>query len=194
MTRSVGTERSYFESLYADAADPWRFETSWYEQRKYLLTVAALPNDRYRRAVEPGCANGVLSAMLADRCDELFSFDFIEGAVDRASVRLADRPHVHVFTASFPDYWPDGTGDLVVWSEVTYYLSDVGWESAVEGMERWLEPGGTLVSVHYTGETDYPLHGADIGRRLDTVDFLQRQVTLIDGEFDLGVWRRRAAE
>ena len=61
---------AYFEEIYSRAEDPWHFETSWYERRKYELTMAALPRERYRRAFEPGCANGALTERLASRCDE----------------------------------------------------------------------------------------------------------------------------
>ena len=39
MTLAAG----YFDRLYAADPDPWGFTSRWYEQRKYALTVAALP-------------------------------------------------------------------------------------------------------------------------------------------------------
>ena len=36
--------------------------TRWYEQRKYAVTLAALPQRRYATAYEPGCSIGVLTA------------------------------------------------------------------------------------------------------------------------------------
>jgi len=189
--RFIGTHLSYFETMYGSDADPWQFETSWYEHRKYSLTMAALPQQRYRRAVEPGCANGALTERLAERCNELVAFDFVEATVARARSRMAPQPNVQVLEAAFPEHWPSGTGDLVVWSEVAYYLSDPGWECATSGLQRWLEPGGTLVAVHYTGETNYPMSGAEVGYRLDHTGFLKRVTTLDDQLFTLGVWQRR---
>ncbi|MFE7421819.1 hypothetical protein [Rhodococcus sp. NPDC057529] len=61
---------SYFDAMYAASPDPWGFGDRWYEQRKYALTLAALPRPRYRRAFEPGCSIGILTAALAHRCDE----------------------------------------------------------------------------------------------------------------------------
>lgn len=186
------TGRSYFESMYGSDSDPWQFDTSWYEARKYALTLAALPQPHYRRAIEPGCAHGTLTEQLADRCDELISFDFIDEVVERARRRLADRPHVHVLNETFPGYWPSGTGDLVVWSEVAYYTADPSWQSAVAGLDRWLEPGGTLIAVHYTGATNYAVSGTEVRRRIDDIGFLERVTMLEDQSFELGVWQRRA--
>ena len=65
----TSTSRSYFEQMYRDHPDPWEFESSLYEQRKYAVTVASLPRSRYRSAYEPGCSIGVLTELLATRCD-----------------------------------------------------------------------------------------------------------------------------
>ncbi len=42
--------RGYFDKLYGDNPDPWKFETSEYEANKYAATIAALPKQRYRSA------------------------------------------------------------------------------------------------------------------------------------------------
>ena len=189
---SLGPE--YFERLYESHEDPWHIDTSWYEQRKHQLTVAALPRKRYHRVVEPGCSTGALTALLADRCDEVFAFDFVECAVDAAQTTIGHRDHVHVLNARFPDYWPYGVGDLVVWSGIAYYLTDVGWDAAIAGLDSWLEPGGHLVAVHDTGPTEHPRPGSSVARQLDHLDFLERQVALVDEHFELGVWSRRPRE
>lgn len=184
----------FFQRLYEQEGDPWHVDVSWYEQRKHQLTVAALPRWRYHRAMEPGCSTGALTELLAPRCDELFAFDIVDQAVQRARERTQDLDHVHVLNATFPDYLPYGTGDLVVWSEIAYYLSDVGWDSAIAGLDSWLDTGGHLVTVHYTADDEKQRHGASIGRRLDELDFLERTAGLVDEHFDLGVWVRRPRE
>ena len=182
--------RAYFESMYSGSDDPWGFDERWYERRKYALTMAALPRQRYRSGFEPGCANGALTELLADRCDRLVAAELVDAVAVRARRRLADRTHVEVLTGTFPGLWPVGSGDLVVWSEVAYYLTDVGAAAAVEGLERWLAPGGDVIAVHYTGATNYPRRGDEIGSWLDGVEFLDRLVSHRDEQFDLGVWRR----
>ena len=41
----------YFDDVYAASADPWRMAERWYEQRKYSITMAMLP-DRTLRVLE----------------------------------------------------------------------------------------------------------------------------------------------
>lgn len=186
------TALSYFEDMYATDDDPWHFETSRYERRKYAITLASLPEDRYHRALEAGCANGSLTSSLASFCDRLHAFDFYEPAVRRAQQRTSTLPHVSVVQAQYPDHWP-GPVDLVVWSEVAYYLNDADAARAIRGLDRYLATGGDLVCVHYTGATNYPRPGSDIGPWLDDVGFIERIVTHDDRDFTLGIWRRCSA-
>ena len=118
----TSTSRSYFEEMYRNHADPWEFESSLYEQRKYAVTVASLPRSRYRSAYEPGCSVGVLTELLATRCDRLLSSDIIPSALLRAEARLRRRPHVWFQERSIPDQWPPGPFDLVVLSEIAVLL------------------------------------------------------------------------
>jgi protein-L-isoaspartate O-methyltransferase len=90
----VSTPIGYFEDMYARNPDPWSFETRWYEERKHALTVDALAQRRYRSAFEPGCSTGMLTSLLAARCDHLLAVDAIEACT--AAKRVADRPHVTV--------------------------------------------------------------------------------------------------
>jgi SAM-dependent methyltransferase len=156
----------YFENVYAGAEDPWDFETSWYEQRKYALTLAALPKRRYRRVFEPGCSNGALTRALAERCDELVALEPVASVAGRAADRLAPQPHVAVRVGVIPDDWPEGRFDLVVLSEVGYYLTSAGLDAVADRLPATLDTGGHVVAVHWTGPTDYPLPGRDVHDRL----------------------------
>ena len=193
VTPTAAMPHDYFRDMYGGSPDPWGFDDRWYEQRKFAITMACLPTPRYRRALEPGCSNGALTERLAQRCDELVAFDFVDEAVRRCRDRTASNLGVEVRCESFPDFWPEGHGDLVVWSEVAYYLSDEQADSSLAGLERWLEVGGNLVAVHYTGDTNYPRRGSDIVPWLDSVAFLERRCHHVDDQFELGVWERLAS-
>lgn len=95
----------YFEEMYATSEDPWGFESSAYEQRKYAITVASLGRERYQRAFEPGCASGVLTARLAERCDQIVAWELMPTIAARARARLGDLSHVSIENASLPERW-----------------------------------------------------------------------------------------
>lgn len=190
MARDVMLDTGYFESVYADSNDPWGFQTRWYERRKYDLTLAALPKPRYRRAFEPGCSIGVFSEGLAARCDELISCDLVPRIANAARERLARFPGARVETGGIPGYWPTGSFDLVVFSEVGYYLGAPGLAKALDRAVARLEPGGHLVSVHYTGSTDYPLTGDVVQSTVADLPGFEGVCALEDREFSLLVMQR----
>jgi hypothetical protein len=185
------TTIEYFERMY-EVPDPWGYETSSYEQRKYAVTVASLPNLRYRRAFEPGCSIGVLTEHLAVRCDELVSWDFHPPSVARAQDRVAALPHVRVAHGQVPGAWPAGSFDLVVLSEVAYYLGDGELAELGDRVAGSVEPGGHVVLVHWRGETDYPQTGDGVHERWRLDDRFEGVVEHREADFLLDVVRRRA--
>lgn len=162
---SASLPASYFDDCYAGDPDPWRFATSPYEQEKYAATLDALPRARYASALEVGCSIGVLTEALAERCDTLFGIDLAERALDQARVRCERLLHVCFERAQVPDQWPDGSFDLILLSEVVYFLDLVDVERLVARVRGCLRTGGEVVLVHWTGETHYPLSGDEAADR-----------------------------
>lgn len=150
----------YFARMYAVDDDPWGFRTRWYEERKRAVTLAALDRPRYRRGFEPGCSVGALTAGLVGRCDELLASDADPSAVATARTALADVSQVDVQQLSVPEDWPTGTFDLVVVSELGYYLDENALGELVDKVTSSLEPGGALLLCHWRHPVDdYPLTG-----------------------------------
>ncbi|WP_328316026.1 SAM-dependent methyltransferase [Streptomyces sp. NBC_00388] len=150
----MSTPASYFESMYRHASDPWHLAERWYEQRKYDLTVAALPRPRYRRAFEPACSVGELTLRLAGRCDALLACDRVASAAATAAQRTAGYSHVTVEHRVLPEEWPDGTFDLIVLSELLYYFDPAALDLLLRRSVASLEPGGTLIAVHWNHPAD----------------------------------------
>lgn len=150
----------WFDRLYAEDDDPWRFATSEYEWRKYERTLAALDGRRFARGLEVGCSVGVFTARLADRCDRLVAIDVSERALALAARRLADRTGVRLQRAAFPEQMPAGRWDLVVCSEILYYLDRPALELAAGRLADVLRAGGTVLAVHWRpATTTYPFTG-----------------------------------
>lgn len=150
---------AYFDALYARSPDPWSFETSEYELAKYQATLSALPHADYASALEIGCSIGVLTLMLAPRCKALLAMDPARRALERARARCAGQPHIRLVEGRVPEDFPNGIFDLILLSEVIYYLDadDVG--RLAERVTHAIAPGGNVELVHWVRETDYPLSG-----------------------------------
>ena len=150
---------AYFEALYERDPDPWRFESSRYEKDKYAATLAAIGDKKIPRAWEVGCSIGVFTEALASRCAALLAVDVADAALDRARRRCADRPHVSFQRMRIPDEWPEGRFDLIVFSEVLYFLSAYEVRLTARRAVAALTPYGRVVLVNWTGETGHALSG-----------------------------------
>ncbi len=150
---------TYFEEMYARDPDPWHFAQSPYEREKYAATLAALPRQRYATGLEVGCSIGVLTRQLAGRCDALLSLDVADAALERARARCADQPHVRFERRRVPGEWPDGRFDLILLSEVVYYLDGDDVRRLAARVNMAAAPGADILLVHWLGETHYPLSG-----------------------------------
>jgi trans-aconitate methyltransferase len=145
----VSVPDQHFIGMYLAKDDPWDLATKWHDQRKYAITVASLPRPRYRRCYEPGCSIGLLTRMLAPRCDEILAVDSVEAAVDQARAAVREFPRVRVERATLPADLPDAMFDLIVVGDLLYYLSADDLEAVLDGLVKRLEPDGDIVAVHF---------------------------------------------
>ena len=150
----------YFARVYAESSDPWSFETSPYENAKYRATIEALGRRRFVSAFEIGCSVGVLTAMLAARCDRLLSVDINERALTAARERCANLSNVRFERLAFPHDVPAETFDGIIVSEVAYYWSDDDLARAIDVIAR-TGAGGTVELVHFLPRVDDYLRDGD---------------------------------
>ena len=154
-----------FEERFAAAEDPWGFASSPYEAAKYADTLEALGDRSFADGLELGCAIGVLTAQLARRCAHLDALDASPTALAAAARRTAGLA-VDLHELVLPerlDALPGGPWDLVVASEVLYYLGPELLGDLLDRLEARTVPGGLLVAVHWTGEAaSHPLSADDV--------------------------------
>lgn len=215
---------TYFDALYSDNTDPWEYQTRWYEKRKRDMCLAVLPQAQYGNAVELGCGNGVFSELLARRCQDLVSMDGNNNAVQLAKQRLAGLSHVKVIQGIIPsalltleetllatyslseDSLSNGRlankspFDLIVISEILYYLSLKDIDTVIAWIKQNLAIDGTLICCHWRYPIDgFDMTGETVHQRLHQAfneDEKGQQATfthqskLIDTDFLLDVWQR----
>jgi hypothetical protein len=99
---------------------------------------------------------------LAPRCGELLATDVSRIAVERAQRRLAAHPNVRVERRTLPREMPDGPFDLIVCSDVLYYLPARRLRRTLRLLPRRLAPQGSIVSLHWLGEHGLPVSGDDV--------------------------------
>ena len=163
MTEPPPVRRSWgaatFDRLYAERPDPWDLTGSDYERAKYAATLAALPHRHFGAIFEAGCSIGVLTAQLASRCDRLLAVDFADAALAAAAKRCAGLDNIEFEKMQLPAVWPAGRFDLIVLSEVLYFLSPDDVAQAARRTVASLAPGGHALLVNWTGANDAPCTG-----------------------------------
>lgn len=153
----------FFERLYAGDRDPWSFETSPYERAKYAATIQALPERAISNALEIGCSIGVLTQQLAARADHVLGVDVSDEALRTARAR--EIPNATFERRELPEEMPHGPFDLIVASEVLYYLDAPALDTMLDAIAQQLD--GSLLAVHWRHPTEtYPLLGDEVHARL----------------------------
>jgi trans-aconitate methyltransferase len=191
----VTLDDGYFRERYAASPDPYGLTERWYEARKYALTVALLPKERYGAAFEPGCSVGVLTAMLAPRCESLLACDMVPDAVASARARTAGLPGVRVEQRAIPREWPLRSFDLIVFSELLYYFDDADLGQVLGLGIGSLHPGGQLLAVHWRHPApDHPRTGDEVHEDLATHAGLARLARYRDPDFTAEVYTRADAD
>lgn len=182
----------HFDAMFSGSDDPWHFQTRWYEARKRALTLACLPAARFASAYEPGCANAELSLALAPLCDRLLISDGSARAVALARERTAHLAHVEVRQAWLPDEWPEQSFDLIVVSEMAYYLDAAALDVLADRLRASLQPhasNATVLACHWRPRIEgCAMAGDEVHRRLADRLALPHLCGYIDADFRLDAW------
>nr|WIE93691.1 trifunctional glycosyltransferase/class I SAM-dependent methyltransferase/polysaccharide deacetylase [Mesorhizobium sp. WSM4875] len=143
-----GTDRTSFWNRRFATEDPWNYRSP-YEQEKYERQLEILPAGLIGRALELACAEGHFTRQLAPRVGHLTATDISSIAVERARARCSDQPNVDFGVLDFSAETLPGKMDLIVCSEVLYYLDDLAeLRRIAKKFVEALTPGGSLVSAH----------------------------------------------
>ncbi len=157
--------RAHLAALYKVADDPWNTHASDYEQGKFRQTVASLPRAMYRCGLEVGCGAGALTAHLAPRCDRVIAMDCTAAAlaVARARVRATN---VIFAEGAAPADWPAQTPDLVILSEVLYFLTEAESDDLAARITTGCAADCDVVLVNWLGDTGGLISGPKAADRL----------------------------
>lgn len=141
-------DRTSFWNRHFATEDPWNYGSP-YEQEKYERQLEILPAGPIGRALELACAEGHFTRQLAPRVGHLTATDISNVAVERARARCSDQPNVEFGVLDFSADTLPREMDLIVCSEVLYYLDDLAeLRRVARKLVEPLAPGGSLISAH----------------------------------------------
>jgi SAM-dependent methyltransferase len=181
-----------FERRYRRDGDPWGYRSSVYELDKYDATLNACGAGPFVSALELGGSIGVFSRRLARRCQALTTIDSSPTAVSAARAELADFPHARAIVGEIPAAIGPGDHDLVVASEILYYLDDDALTATLERLGDVLITGGRMVAVHWRPPgPERPQTAVAVHARLRSLPWLRAISDRSTGDYLLDVLERR---
>jgi len=185
----------YFEKLYADTKDPWNFESSIYEQKKYENTLEAIPLKKNKKALEIGCSNGVFTSHFAPRCEDLLAIDLSTAALETAQERCAEFSNCRFLEWDIAHGIPENNFEIIILSEVGYYFENEKLKAIFQEIVGTLVDEGILVMVHWTAYVpSYPLTGTQVHEvfREDHSDSFRLLEAKREDLYELEVWKKAA--
>lgn len=182
---------AFFDALYAENDNPWKFRSSGYEQARFQRILDALSGRKFRSALELGCSNGELTARLARRCTHVVAVDSSTVALESARRRCTRFPWVDFRRVVLPEDEELGQFDLIVFSELGYYFDP----TRLGIVARWLRgqwlAGGVLLACHWLGEWDGHSSSAAVVHETLAASFAPATAKrLACDDFILDVWER----
>ena len=181
-----------FEQRYQRECDPWGYRSSEYESVKYDATLRACGPGPFESAIELGGSIGVFSGLLAPRCRSLVTIDSAPTAVAAARRRLAGTPAVTAVLGSIPEAIPRRGYDLVVASEILYYLDAARLNETVAVLRECTRPGARCVAVHWRpAGPERPFDAAQVHELLRAQPWLAPLSSASTDDYLLDVLERR---
>lgn len=190
---------SYFDNLYTEKSDPWNFESSAYEQKKYTKTLEFLGDKKFENALELGCSIGVFTKKLAPRCTQLLAVDITEIALQKARERCQDLNQVTFKELDFSKDFPAGKFDLIVMAEVGYYLDNEKLHHLFAQYDKHLQNKGFLIMVHWTSYVpSYPQTGKEVHQKFiahnESVGMYNLIERYVHENYELLLWQKETVK
>jgi trans-aconitate methyltransferase len=143
-----------FEQKFRANIDPWNYTTSPFERYKRDVLVRACGCRTFGRGLELACAIGVTSRCLGQRCLRLLAVDSSLTALAEAKRRTRDSERITFRRAVLPNETPRGPFDLIVASEIAYYINQHALSQLLRKLEMALAPSGRIVVLNHTRQFD----------------------------------------
>lgn len=151
-----------FDQLHSVTADPWQLASSEYEVTKRHALLSALGSG-YHHTLEIGCSIGTLSAGLAEHSGQVTAIDASPTAIETARRRYGDRTTIDFQCLTVPFDWPEAQYDLVVLSEVGYFMAPAQLEQTLQLIHRSTDDIFTVALCHVRGEiADWPADAVSV--------------------------------
>ncbi|WP_443750139.1 glycosyltransferase [Asticcacaulis solisilvae] len=195
-------DATFWETWFA-RENPWRYDST-YEQRKYEQSLSLIDGLNVGDALELASAEGHFTAQLAPRVGRLLATDISATALKRTAERCEGFGNVATQVVDVLNDAIPGDKDLIVVSEMLYYLEDRGrLKTAAGKIAGALKPGGRILSAHAYlvsdapdkpgFDWDLPYGAATIADTFAATDGLMLEKSIQTDLYRVDLWRKGQA-
>lgn len=186
-----------FDDQYAITRSPFSLESADYERDKLEKMISFIPEHPIDRAIDYGCGIGDATIALSERAERLISVDSSRLALRMLSARLRARSlhNISLRRASLSEPWPiapSERAELIVASEVLYYLEPDELSLMIESFIRCLNRNAILITCHYRLHFhDRLVSNHEIHQSIASYDHMAISRSFRTDCYDLIAWMKR---
>ena len=148
MPKSPGYDS--FSQPYID-----RFEVPPHEQKKSERMRSLLGDRKFKRALDIGCGIGLMTRFFVNCCDQIYGVDLDPGKINYIRhvvpcgnhflFEVADLEKVDFCPEYVKDLFGENQFDLIIYTDVAYYLSESARKNVAKAIVEMLDPEGLLI-------------------------------------------------
>jgi 2-polyprenyl-3-methyl-5-hydroxy-6-metoxy-1,4-benzoquinol methylase len=133
---------------------------------------------------------------LAARCAKLLAVDISEKPLEIAKKRCGNQPQVTFKALDISKEFPGDTYDLIIISEVGYYLTEEKLLELYENCQKNSSNNGQILLVHWTGFVEeYPLSGREVHKLFEKYNskemVFSELAKITRPEYELVLWQKK---
>lgn len=136
-----------YDLAYRLRNDLFEIEGSEYEQHKLNRLIGVIRQRRYKTVLDVGCGIGILAEKISPFCQQIIGIDFSPKAISLAEKRCKNLENVSFLERDIRTFDFQGDYDLVIFSEVLYYLEDRFIERIVHRLKKNLPDSARIIIV-----------------------------------------------
>ena len=138
----------YFNKLFAQGADPWRYEGDSISERRKSLLLGLLPAAPVNHILEIGCASGWMTKDLSLRAKRVTAVDCSSVALSLAKERCEACSNIEFAGLDLLTDSIEGNFDFVVCAGVLNFFPRTTQKAICDKIVDSMQPGGRLLLEH----------------------------------------------
>jgi 2-polyprenyl-3-methyl-5-hydroxy-6-metoxy-1,4-benzoquinol methylase len=153
----------YFDRLFAQGADPWRYEDDGVSETRKSLILRLLPAAPVSSILEIGCASGWMTQDLCKRAERVTAIDCSSVALSLAKERCSDCSNIEFAEIDLLTGSLEGRYEVVICAGVLNFFPRAAQAAIRDKIVETVQPGGLLLLEHLRERmVGYEMDGGDL--------------------------------